>query len=199
MKRRFAVFTIAALACSFLIPSYAADSMEMKSYSLGDEVAPFTLKDASGNDHDLSVALGEKVVVVYFWSCQCPVSKAYENRLISMFNDYKDKDVTFCVISANQTDSVSMIQDYAKEHELPYPIMKDSDDAVADLFGAQKTPEVFVIGKDKKLYYHGAVDNSQNPDKADQHYVRAAIDALLANQVPLVQQKPAFGCGIKRK
>ena len=50
-------------------------------------------------------------------------------------------------------------------NEISYPILKDSDQKIVNQFNAQVTPEIFVIGKDKKIVYHGAVDNSQDESK----------------------------------
>lgn len=74
-----------------------------------------------------------------------------------------------------------MIKEYHTKRQLPYPIMKDYGNMVADQFNATKTPEVFVIGKDKRIYYYGAVDHNHNPDKADQHYLIHAIESILQN------------------
>ncbi len=170
---------------------------EKKPYEVGDTVKPFTLKDASGKEHDLGDVLGKKVVVLDFWSCACPVSRAYEERLKDIQKKYADK-VVVIAIDSNKINDEETIKKYAKQHELNYPVLKDWGNKVADRFGARVTPETFVICKGKKIRYHGAIDDSQNPNNIKNHYLAAALDAVLAGKEVEEKETKAFGCTIKR-
>lgn len=197
-RRLFSLSIIPAFI--FCGPLFMAASQDepVEPYKLGDEVEAFSLPDVDGNTHSIESALGEKVIIVYFWSCNCPVSRVYEERLQSLFNEYKDKEVLFCIVDSNRFNTIETIKKYIAKHKLPYPILKDEGAKLADRFGAEYTPECFVIGKDKSIRYHGAIDNNQNARKADQHYLKHAIDSLLAGVAPQVSEQKPFGCGIKR-
>ncbi len=88
---------------------------------------------------------------------------------------------------------------HAKEHGFGFPVVKDEGNKVADAYGAQKTPEVFVISPKGDLLYHGRIDESQDDPKAVKSPdLRNALEAILAGKpVPATETK-AFGCTIKR-
>ncbi len=202
---------------------------EEKAYKVGDTVKPITLKDADGKEHDLGKYLGKKIIVLDFWNLGCPVSRAYEERLMNLTKKYGIKnygkkeeestgsgstrtesagsssaksedeaEVVFFAIDSNKTNDLDAIKEYAKEHNLPYPVLKDWENKIADKFDARVTPEIFVIGKDKKIKYHGPIDDSQNPEKIENQYLRDALDALLNDKEVEAKEKRAFGCTIKR-
>ncbi|RJP27498.1 MAG: hypothetical protein C4527_12945 [Candidatus Omnitrophota bacterium] len=184
---------------AFLAMEAAAQANEEQAaYKIGDTVAPFTLKDAEGKEHDLGAVLGKKVVVLDFWSSKCPVSIAYEERLKAVQAKYADKDVVVFAIDSNAPNSVEEIATYAKKNKLNYPVLKDHGNKIADRFGAKVTPEVFVICKGKIIQYHGAVDDSQNAANIKNTYLADALDAVLAGNEVDVKESKAFGCTIKR-
>ena len=196
MNRASLTVTFALLTVFCL--SVVAQEEEQSTYKVGSEVAPFTLQDAEGQEHDLSKDLGEKIIVLEFWNMNCPVSRGYIERMKALHEKYKEEDVVFYAIDSILGNEVEDIKKFAGEHEISYPILKDSDQKIVNQFNAQVTPEIFVIGKDKKVVYHGAVDNSQDESKLENRYLADALNALLRNESVKVSETKAFGCGIKR-
>lgn len=194
MKKLF-LLPLLLLTCGLIVPpsSFAAEP-----YEVGSKVEAFTLKDQDGNEHDLGKLFGKKVIVLSFWSCQCPVSIAYEERLMAVAKKYKEKDVVVFAIDSNTINDLERIQKYAKEKKLPYPVLKDWDNVYADRFDAKTTPEIFVIGKDQIVKYHGAIDNNQNVEKVTEHWLTDALDQHLAGKEIAKPKTKSFGCGIKR-
>ena len=188
---------------TILLPSFAQPAGDVTAasppYQLGDEVHPFALKDVAGQLHDLGETLGENIIVIYFCNFACPVSRVYEERLQNLYTVYQPKNVTFWIVDSNAPNSEAAILAYHKQKAFPYPILKDYGNQFADQFNATKTPQAFVIGQDKRLHYYGAIDNNHNPDKADQHFLKQAIDSLLQSKAPALNHYPAFGCAIKRE
>src|SRR6185503_7911519 len=96
-----------------------------------------TLTDITGKKHTLKDYLG-KTVLIDFWSIECPVSKGYEARLKKVFADYEKKGVVFLAVDANAgevvsaADSHTPIKDYVKKESIPYPILLDVGNVVAD-------------------------------------------------------------------
>jgi peroxiredoxin len=197
MTTRLYAFAVLVLAGCALNPSDAADR---KTLIPGDRVEEFILKDTAGVDRSLQSALeSSNFVIVDFWSTKCPVSKRYEDRLRSIAEDYRERGVTVLAIMSNQTESIRDVTTYLEKMPLPYTIVIDPDSAIADRFGAETTPHIFVLDPKGRVRYTGGIDNgSKDPSKLKPH-LREALDALLAGEEPPEAKTRNFGCSIKRK
>ena len=164
---------------------------------VGAKAGDFTLADLHGGEVAISPGQGD-VTVVMFISSICPMSNSYNTRINDLYKDYSVKGVKFVVINANQNEKPAMVEDHARRALFPFPVYTDVDNAVADRFGAQATPETFVIGRGGLIQYHGRIDDSQNPARARHESLRLAIDAVLARREVAVPETKAFGCTIKR-
>jgi peroxiredoxin len=165
------------------------------------KAADFTLKDTSGKEVQLSNHRNENVVLI-FVSTKCPYSNAFNSVMAKLADDYSSKGIVFLGINSNQTESVDQIAKHAKDNGLSFPILKDPENKVADLYGAQVTPEAFVIDKSGAVRYHGALGSSgrptTDPAEATSNEIRAALDELLAGKEIAKAKTKAFGCTIKR-
>jgi len=166
-------------------------------FKLGSKIDNFTVQDLTGNSLAFSQLKGD-VSVVIFISVQCPVPNAYNERMKALFADYAPKGVHFLFINANSTEPAAVAAQHATEHSFPFPVYKDASNVVADRFGAQATPEVFVIDRTATVLYHGSIDDSQNPDRIQNQWLRKALDEVLAGQPVEKSETKAFGCSIKR-
>ncbi len=171
---------------------------------IGAQTPDFNLKDYDGKEHSLSANKG-KIVLISFTSQQCPVSNGLEPAFAKLAEDYSAKGVVFFSIDSHAQTTPAQIAKYAATEnktgkKLPYPILKDLDNKYADTMGAKRTPEIYIVDKDGKLAYHGAIDN-QKPasDSGYKNYVGAALDELLAGKPVSEPKHSAYGCGIKRK
>ncbi|MEW6073776.1 MAG: redoxin domain-containing protein [Planctomycetota bacterium] len=160
-----------------------------------------------GKVHTLKQYLG-KTVVVDFWSIACPISIAYEGRMKALYARYKDDpQVVLLAIDANHTelapgeDPYARIKKYVADEKIPFPILIDAGNVVADRFGAQTTPHVFVIDAKGYLRYAGAVDDDpggkKKPEEVKQ-WAADAIAALRAGEPVAVKTTKPVGCTIKR-
>ena len=166
-------------------------------FRLGSTVTDFTVSDLKGAPVNFSSVKGD-VTVLMFIATQCPVSNAYNDRMKAVYNEYAAKGVKFVVINSNSTEPAAEVQAHAATHGFPFAVYKDLDNVVADRFGAQVTPETFVIGKSGAILYHGSIDDSQNPANIKTQGLRLALDAVLAGQSVARAETKAFGCTIKR-
>jgi peroxiredoxin len=162
------------------------------------KVADFTLKDYNGKTYTLSAFKDSKAVVIMFISTRCPVSNAYNQRMVKLYTDYLPKDVTFLAINANKQEDTKEIKEHADEHQFKFPILKDVGNKVADAYDAQVTPEIFVTNKDLDLLYHGRIDDSQRENGIEQQDLRNALDLILSAKEVKEKETKAFGCSIKR-
>lgn len=165
----------------------------------GDKVDDFMLKSVEGKEYRLSDALSKSnYVVVMFWSVQCPFVQAYTDRIITLVNEYTSKGITFWGINANSTESISEVKAHAEEKGYPFPMLKDVNNVVADMLGATRTPEVFLINKNQEIVYHGRIDDNRVPEKVTSSDLRNALDEVLAGNDVIVKSTKSFGCTIKR-
>lgn len=161
-------------------------------------VTDFTLSDADGKERKLSTLRGKQATAIIFVSTRCPVSNGYNSRMAQLAADYEAKGVSVIGINANNGETPEQIKTHAAENKLAFTILKDKNNKVADRFGAQFTPEVFLLDGAGKLVYHGRIDNSRDPEAVNAPDLRNAIDAVLAGQAVPVAETKAFGCSIKR-
>jgi peroxiredoxin len=167
---------------------------------IGSAAPDFSLTTIDGKTLSLSeAAKTHKAVVVMFIATKCPYSNAYNDRMRDMAAAYTNKGVLFVGINSNKTEPLAEVAAHAKEHGHTFPIAKDPDNKVADLYGAGHTPEVYVVTPDGKLRYHGRIDeNYEDPSKVTSPDLKNALDELLANKTVAKAETKAFGCSIKR-
>jgi peroxiredoxin len=151
------------------------------------------------NKHGLSDFSSAKVVVVVFTCNHCPVAVAYEDRLVALAKKYEPKGVQFVAVNVNNmpADKLDKMKERAEEKGFKFPYLYDPSQKIGRDYGASVTPHVFVLDKERKLAYTGAVDDSMNPDKVKVHYLSDALDALLDGKKPSRDVTRQFGCGIQ--
>jgi peroxiredoxin len=184
-------------AVLLLLAAAAAPAVDLK---IGAPAPDFTLPSArDGAALALKELSNGKAVVVMFIATKCPVSNAYNDRMGAIAREYSSKGIQFIGINSNKAEPAEEVAAHAREHHLNFPIVKDPGNKVADAYGAQKTPEVFVISPKGDLLYHGRIDESQDdPKGVKSPDLRNALEAILAGKpVPAAETK-AFGCTIKR-
>jgi len=175
----------------------------MAGLRLGDRAVPFTLPGVDGRSYSLDYFAGKKVAGVIFWCNHCPYVQAWEDRVLDLQRQYRPKGVEFVLVSSNDPlhypdDSFDAMKRRAQEKNYPCPYLFDESQEVARAYGATRTPEVFLFDGELLLRYHGRPDdNYEDPARVRQNYLRDAIEALLAGQLPAVGETAPQGCTIK--
>jgi peroxiredoxin len=167
---------------------------------VGSPAPKFTLPNvATGAATSLS-ALGQdkKATVIMFIATRCPVSNAYNDRMETLAKTYMKKQIEFVGINANTTEPTEEVAGHAKDHNFTFPVLKDADDKVADLYDAHVTPETFVVSSTGVIVYHGRIDNSMDPANVASNDLSTALDDILAGKTVAKPETKAFGCSIKR-
>jgi peroxiredoxin len=164
---------------------------------LNQPAPDFELPDLDGRRVHLKDLHG-KIVILNFWSCECPHSERTDRQLMSMFVQWQD-DVVLLPVAANRIETHEAMEQAAFARHLPFVLM-DPRHAVADLYHAVTTPHVFVIDRDGILRYAGAVDDvSFRQRRPTRFYLDEAVEALLDGRQPAVGETPAYGCTIVRE
>ena len=166
--------------------------------AIGSVVADFTLPDADGKEHTLASLKGTKGTVILFIATKCPVSNAYNGRMQKLADDYASRGVNVVGINSNVAELAPEVKQHAADKGLKFKILKDADNAIADRFDAQVTPEAYLLDASGKLVYHGRIDNSRAGDSITSTELRDAIDAVLSGKAVGKTEAKAFGCSIKR-
>ncbi len=168
--------------------------------AIGTTAPTFQLTTLDGKTFSLAEAeKSHKAVVLRFIATTCPYSNAYNDRMRRMAEDYSKKGVLFVGINSNKTEPADEMQTHARTHKLGFTLAKDPGNKVADLYDAKRTPEVYVVGSDGKLLYHGRIDeNYEEPSKVASPDLKNALDQILAGQPVAKAETKAFGCTIKR-
>ena len=180
-------------------------AIESKEIELGSACPPFRLPAVVGGTVDRDDFGGVPVFGVFFSCNHCPYAKAIEGRLVELERDYRDRGFRFVTISANDAasypeDSFDNMKKRAAERGYGFPYLFNEDQSVARAFGAVCTPDLYVFDQDRKLAYHGRLDDSpMDPTKVKRQELREAVDALLAGKKPSAAQNPSIGCSIKWK
>ncbi len=173
---------------------------EQKGVKVGDPAPDWKgIIGVDDKEHSLSDYKDAKLIVLVFTCNHCPVAKAYEDRLIALQKDYKDKGVQVIAVNVNNIpeDRLDRMKERAKEKGFNFPYIYDSSQKMGHDYGARVTPHVFVLDSERKIAYIGAIDDNMDPAKVKKHYLRDALDALLQGKTPPVAETKAFGCTIK--
>lgn len=177
----------------------------MRTLKIGDQVLGFRLPAVDGKDYSLEDFRDKKVVVVMFSCNHCPTVKAYEGRFIEFQKDYEDKGVVLIAVNPNDDkkypeDSFENMKIRAREKGFNFPYLRDESQRVAEAYGAERTPEVYVFDEKRLLSYHGRIDdNVYEPDQVRQRYLRDAVDAVLEGRRVFLEKTEPVGCTIKWK
>lgn len=170
--------------------------------NLGQSINDFTLRDHWGKRHALAEYADRTVVVIAFLGTECPLAKLYGPRLANLAGEYDEQNVVFLGVMSNQHDSLAEISAYAKRHGLHFPLLKDPGNRVADLFRAERTPEVFVLDADRRVRYRGRVDDQYgvgySRDQPQRHFLKDAIDQVFNGEEVALAITETVGCHIGR-
>ena len=172
---------------------------------VGDKVDAFTLPVAAlpgAPASTLSLAetlAANRLTVLIFVATRCPYSNAYNGRMRDLATAMQTKGVAFVGINSNVTEPVIEIAEHRRDNKIPFPIVKDDKSAIANAFGATKTPEVYILDPAGTVVYHGRIDeNFKEPDAVKYPDLKDALTALLQGRPVARPTTKAFGCSIKR-
>ena len=197
------IVTAAALAAVIAVAFHIAPAaLADDELGIGAKGAAFDLKGTDGKMHSLDSVKRDKGTAVVFTCNECPFSKGYEDRLISLAKEYEPKGIGFVAINSNDPkivpgDGFEFMVKRAQDKKLPYPYVFDETQEIAKAYGARVTPHIFLLDASGKLVYRGRVDDSLEQDKVKSRDFSAALEAITTGQPIKVAETKAFGCGVK--
>lgn len=172
--------------------------------TLGDPATAFSLPATDGSTVSLDDFADQEALLVVFSCNHCPYVMAWEDRMNDLAKEFGDTGLGMVAINSNNAathpaDSFGKMVERASDKGFAFPYAHDESQDVATAYAAERTPEFFLFDTQRILVYHGALDDSQDPDGVSAHYLRDAIVAVLDGDEPTTEQTPAVGCTIKWK
>lgn len=188
---------------AFLLLAFALPNTFAKAESpVGQQIADFTLRDAQGEEISLNDFADQKVVVVAFVGAECPLVKLYSHRLAELHRSLSDQRVTVLAIDSNQQDSAEEIAEFVQTQRIPFTVLQDPGNKIADRFMATRTPEVFVLDANRTVRYRGRIDDQFEVGlqraEPSRHDLAIAIEEVLQGRPVEVPETKTPGCIIGR-
>jgi thioredoxin-related protein len=198
MRNLFVLIMIMAF-----VPAFAATG----TMGIGDKASLTDVKmmDVSGEKVSLADATKKNGLLVMFSSNTCPFVIAWEGRYTELKNWADRHDVGMIVLNSNynnrnDVDSFEEMKKRASEQNYNFHYVVDEESKIANEFGGQTTPHVFLFDQDMKLVYKGAIDdNYKSARDVKNTYAKDAVESLANGKKIAVAETKPVGCSIKRK
>ena len=190
---------VGLLALTLVSPLLAGEFN--KKLSIGDAGPAWkNLPGVDGKKHSLADIKDRDFVVVIFTCNSCACSEEYEDRIVAFTKKYADK-VAVVAINVNTIpeDKPDAMKKKAAKKKFTFAYLYDESQQLARDYGAVYTPEFFVLNKERKVAYMGAMDDKTNVSEVTDKHLEAAVDALLAGKAPPKAETAARGCLVRYK
>ncbi len=205
---------LTAITLLFLAPTVSRSAQhKVETLEIGSQAPDFNLPGVDGRNYRLADFADAKILVVVFTCNHCPTAQAYEDRIIKLTSDYRNKGVAVVAIMPNDplavrldelgysdmSDTFEEMKIRTKDKGYNFPYLYDGEkQAVAHAYGAVATPHLFIFDDQRKLRYTGRFDDSEKkPNQVKSKDAINAIEAILAGRKVPVEKTMAFGCSIK--
>jgi peroxiredoxin len=189
-----------ALWLLLLSPAISFSGEFNKTLSLGDAAPSWkALPGTDGKKHSLADIKTDYAIVVF--TCNsCPVAEEYEDRIIALSKKYEGK-ATVVAINVNliPDDNLEAMKKRATKKKFSFAYLFDASQQIAKDYGANYTPEFFVLDKARHVVYMGALDDKTKAADVKEKYLEGALDKLLQGEKPIKGETIARGCQIRFK
>jgi peroxiredoxin len=201
------------VALLLIFTAHLANAQSAKTLTIGAQAPDFKLKGVDEKIYTLKSFSDAPVLAIVFTCNHCPTAQAYEDRIKAMTSEFKDKKVAVVAISSNDpkairldelgytdmSDTFEEMKLRAKDKEYNFPYLYDGDtQSTALAYGPVATPHIFIFDKERKLRYHGRIDDVEKPTGTPKNKdAYHAITELVANKPVTVPATKTFGCSMK--
>ena len=174
-------------------------------YDIGDVASDFELMNVDGKMVSLADYPEANGFIVIFTCNTCPFSVRYEDRIIELHNTFASQGYPVIAINPNDPevkpgDSFDEMVVRANEKGFEFPYLFDEDQQVYPVYGATRTPHVYLLDGERTVKYIGAIDdNARDEDAVEENYIEMAIVEMANGQDPEPATTKAIGCTIKTK
>ena len=185
------------------IDFFMAKMESVISLKTGDKAPEFNLKGIDDEMHSL-YDYSKKGLLVIFMCNHCPFVKAKIDAIKELYEKFND-DVAIVGINSNDSikypdDDFESMKAVAKEKGLQIDYLVDETQEIAKKYGAVCTPDPFLFDSEKKLIFHGRIDDAMNPEaEVSEKVMINNIEKFLNGQKIEKDFDPSIGCSIKWK
>jgi thiol-disulfide isomerase/thioredoxin len=156
--------------------------------------------DLAGIPVDPLKTAGGKVVVLVFVRTDCPVSNRYAPTIQKLSAAHAGK-AAFWLVYPSKAESAESIRKHEREYGYKIPALRDPQHALVKESQVEITPEVAVFDANRRLVYHGRIDNlyediGRARRVATTHELADAISSALDGKSLAVEATHAVGCYI---
>ncbi len=193
------------LACISLLATVAFTVGEPLTIGSKMPKADVKMQDVTGKMISIKDVMSNNGVLVMFSCNTCPYVVKNQDRTVAIAEYAKQMKMGVIVLNSNEAyrgedDSPEEMKSYAKDQKYKWNYVIDKNHEVADAFGANRTPEVYLFDKSMTLVYHGAIDdNPSDASSVGRQHLKEAINELAAGKAVTVKESKSVGCSIKRK
>jgi peroxiredoxin len=161
-----------------------------------------TLRDVRGNRRALHSFADNRAVVLVFVGTDCPISNLYLPELVELEKRCRGKRVQFLAVYPNESEDLDQVAAHAGDRDVPFPVLKDCGQRLADAVGVSRVPAVAVLDGDFALRYRGRVDDRYGPgfrrEKATRDDLGQALEEVLGGKTVSVAETTPDGCLLDR-
>jgi peroxiredoxin len=191
---------VAALGVAAIVALCLGDtSANPPGAAIGQPAPQFSLQNQDGTTVSLADDSG-KLVVLEWTNPNCPFVQAHyqKHTMTNLAAKYGPQGVAWIAINSSHDVTNAFDKQWAVQENIPYSILSDASGSTGHAYGATNTPEMYLIGKDGKLLYKGAIDNDRDENKtAPINYVDRALSEVLAGKPVSIPQTTPYGCTVK--
>ena len=170
--------------------------------SLG-EVSDFGLTDHKGIFHQFSYYNDRQAIVVFVQGNGCPIVRNVVSELQDLQRKFTPQGIQFFMINTNLQDKVKEVKEEAEAFNIPFPILMDNQQLVANMLDLRVTAEALLIDmKSKQIIYRGPISDrvgfETQKETADHSYLQDAIQNFLTGKPIVEPKRKTKGCAITR-
>jgi thiol-disulfide isomerase/thioredoxin len=168
--------------------------------SIGDAAPDWKdLPGIDGKKYALADFQDRDTVVLFFICNSCDVVAAYEDRILELAKKYGGPNCAFVAVNVNKVpeDNLEAMKKRADEKKYPFVYLFDESQKIAKDYGANWTPEFFILDKARKVVYMGGIDDQSNPQLVKKKYLEPALEAVAKGGKPQQAESAAIGCAIR--
>jgi peroxiredoxin len=198
MRKVYSLVAAVGLAIGVFL-AIGADAPSISGAIVGQPAPQFALENQDGVKVNLAT-FKDKIVVLEWTNPDCPfVQDHYEKHtMTSLAAKYKTQGVEWLAINSSHDITNASSKAWAIKQNIPYPILNDASGTTGHAYGATNTPNMFIIGKDGKLLYRGAIDDNRDDNKPQPiNYVDRALSEILAGKPVSIPMTTPYGCSVK--
>jgi peroxiredoxin len=173
---------------------------------LGTPLPSFALPDFDGREVTSADFDQEPALLVAFICQHCPFVRHIRSEFARFASEYQARGLAIVAINSNDVEAFPQdgpegMREEARAAGYVFPYLFDETQAVAKLFKAACTPDLFLFDSSRRLVYRGQFDDSRprTSTPITGRDLRAAVDAVLASHQVSEIQRPSIGCNIKWK